>query len=268
MATPGKDYVVGKGRLYFELFPTGTKSGNGELYFGNTPELSTTADSETLDHYDADAGLNVKDESITIENNVTGAFVTDNISPENVALFFSGDLTSATVAAATALEEEFVAKRGRFIQLGTSEATPSGVRKVVNVVVAKLTPAPDPEDPPVSTPITPAGNLDIDLELGRVFIEPDAPDLADDDEIKITYDIEASTREVIVGKGTEIRGALRFISNNPVGTQKDYYWPYVKLTPNGDFALKGDEWQQIPFSFEVLKKDDQTERVYVDVRTR
>ena len=33
------------------------------------------------------------------------------------------------------------------------------------------------------------------------------------------------------------------------------------------FLLKGDEWQQVPFSFEVLKKDAATERVYIDERT-
>lgn len=256
-ATPGKDYVIGKGRLFFEMFPTGTKVGSGELYFGNTPELSTTSDSETLDHYDADAGLNVKDESVTIENNVTGAFVTDNISPENVALFFSGNVDQTVVTAATAVAETFTALRGRFIQLGTTAAMPSGARAVTNVVITVA-----------AATVDAAGNYDVDLELGRVFIEPDSADIADDAEITITYDIEGSTREVIVGKGTEIRGALRFISANPIGTQKDYYWPYIKLTPNGDFSLKGDEWQQIPFSFEVLKKDATTERVYVDVRTR
>ena len=85
--------------------------------------------------------------------------------------------------------------------------------------------------------------------------------------LTIEYDIEAGTRKTVIGKGVQLAGALRFISANPIGTQKDYYWPYVKLSPNGDFNLKGDEWQQIPFTFEVLKKDATTARVYIEERT-
>lgn len=256
-ATPGKDYVIGKGRLFFDPFPTGTKTGTGELYFGNTPELSTSSDQETLDHYDADAGLNVKDESVTIEDNMTGQFVTDNISPDNVSLFFGGERGMTTVTAATAVVETFTdVKLGRFLQLGAGALTPSGVRNVTNVVVKVG-----------AVTVAATGNYEVDLELARIFIESDAVGIVEGDDVEVTYDIEAGTRDVIVGRGTEIRGALRFISANPVGTQKDFYWPYVKLVANGDFSLKGDEWLQIPFSFEVLKKDATTERVYIDNRT-
>ena len=254
--TAGKDYVVGKGRVYFDQFPVGTKTGTGELYFGNTPELSTSQDQSTLDHYDADEGLNVKDESVTIEQNVTGQLVTDNISIENLALWFGGDVLKTTITAATGLTETVAAKRGRYIQLGVTPTHPSGARNVDNVVV-KI----------AAAPVTALGNYDVDLALGRIFIEEDAPGITDGASLTIEYDIDAGTRKTIIAKGTEVRGALRFISKNPVGTQKDYFWPYVKLTANGDFSLKGDEWQQVPFSFEVLKKDTATERVYIDERT-
>lgn len=256
VATVGKDYVVGKGQVFFDRFNVGSKTPTGELYLGNTPELSTSQDQSTLDHYDADSGLNVKDESVTTEQNVTGSLVTDNISPENIALWFGADKDNLTVASATGVTENFAAKRGHYIQLGTTEDTPSGARNVDNVLV-KIG----------ATTVAPSANYDVDLELGRIYIEPDAPGIVDGAALIVTYDIEASVRNVLVAKGTEVRGSLRFISKNPVGSQRDYFWPYVKLTANGDFALKGDEWQQIPFSFEVLKKDAVTERVYIDVRT-
>ena len=41
--------------------------------------------------------------------------------------------------------------------------------------------------------------------------------------------------------------------------------PYVKISPNGDYALKGDEWQQIPFNIEILKKTG-FEALYSDGR--
>ena len=254
MAGKDKDYVIGKGRLYFDPFFPGTTRKTGELYFGNTPELTTTADAETLDHYDADQGLNVKDESITVENNLSGSFVTDNISPDNVALFFSGNASPMTQTAQTGKTDTFAnVKRNRQYQLGTSDLTPTGVRHVDNVTITVG-----------GTPLANvAQNVEIDLEKGRIYIESDAPDISDDDTLVVTYDVQPSTRTVIVGKGDEIRGALRFISVNPVGNNKDYYWPYVKLTPNGDFALKGSEWMQLGFSFEVLKLAGM-ERVYAE----
>ena len=264
MAGPGKEYVIGKGKLYFDQFAPGSLTGSGEQYFGNTPELSTSSDQETLDHYDADEGLNVKDESVTIEDNMTGAFVTDNISRENLALWFGGERSTLVQVAATGLSDTFVAvKKGRWFQLGAGALTPSGVRNVENVVVNVLaggTGAP--------TVVVAADNLDFDLEGGRVYVELDSPAIADGDTIEVTYDVQNSERDVTVGKGMDVRGSLRFLSRNPIGSQTDYFWPYVKITANGDLNMKGDEWQQIPFSFEILKKNATTERVYIDNRKR
>lgn len=67
----------------------------------------------------------------------------------------------------------------------------------------------------------------------------------------------------IVGANDAIYGALFFESDNPVGDNVNYWFPYVNLTPNGTFALKGDAWQTMSFTAEALKRDENTERVYV-----
>lgn len=255
MATEGKDYVVGKGRVFFAAFNEGTKIAGPERYLGNTPELSTSSDESTLDHFDADSGLNVKDESVTIEKNITGSLVTDHISPENVAMFFGGTVGETVIAAATGLTETHTNVRGRYIQLGINTANPTGARDIAALVIKVG-----------AVTIAQPTNYAADLELGRVYIEPDAPDIEDTDPVIFQFNIAGSTRTQIVGSGAEVRGALRFISANPVGSQTDYYWPYVKLTANGDFALKSDEWMNIPFNFEVLKLDATTERVYAERR--
>lgn len=248
--------VVGKGKLYFEQYPTGTKTGAGELYFGNTPELSTSASASTLDHYDSDEGLNVKDQSVTIQSDVTGKFITDNMSFGNIALWVGGDESKITTTASTgATETKNDVKLGSYIQLGTSVSLPSGVRKITNLVV-KIG----------ATTVTQPGNYEVDLALGRVYINEAAPGITAGADLIFTYDIAASVRTIVIGKGTEVRGGLRFIGTNPIGELKDFYWPYVKLTSDGDFALKGSEWQQASFTFEVLKRDTLTERVYVDGR--
>lgn len=260
MAGLGKEYIIGRGQLLFNLMIANSKTLTGELYFGNTPELSSSMDMETLDHYDADEGLNVKDESVTLENNLTLAFTTDNISIENLGLWYGGPTQQETTAAAVGLTYTVpAAKKGRYYQIGQTDANPLGERSLDNVVINYK---PDPANPAV---VLPAANYEMDIATGRIYIELDAPDIEDGEtDIEFTYDLEASTRTVIIGRGDEIRGALRFNSKNPVGKQRNYYWPYVKLTPSGDYALKGSEWQQMSFSVEVLKKNSATERVYIE----
>lgn len=266
------NYVVGRGRLKFDMFTPGTKVGIGERYFGNTPELTNSTSSDTLDHFDSDQGLKVKDASVDISNDLSGSFTTDNISPPNVALFFSGSTEKQTVVTATAVvDPDVVVKRGFTYQLGVSTATPAGTRKVTNVLISTVVPAVVPTDPPVVTPIAPAsypGNVDIDLARGNVYIELTAPLITDGTKLRITYDQGAYTSEIVIGKSTPAYGALRFESTNPVGKKQDFFWPYVKITPNGDYSLKGDDWQVLGFNFEVLKRDSNTERVYItDVPT-
>lgn len=104
----------------------------------------------------------------------------------------------------------------------------------------------------------------VDLALGRVTpLEGGA--INEDSTIEIDYTVAPSTRERVVSGSQAIEGQLRYISYNPAGKQFDYLLPWVKITPNGDFALKGDEWQTIPFGVEVLKKGSM-EAVYIDGR--
>lgn len=106
------------------------------------------------------------------------------------------------------------------------------------------------------------GNWEVDLSRGRIHILDDAPGIIDDQNIDVVYDIVATTRTLVVDSGAEVEGALRFIADNPKGTDKDFYWPRVKLTPSGDYALKGDTWLTMTFNFDVLKKGNY-QRVYI-----
>ena len=269
-AQTGKKYVIGKGRLFFDRFLAGTKTLTGERYLGNSPELTSTIAQDTLDHIDADEGLNVKDEQITVKNDLNGAFKLDSIETANVALWYGGDIENETiVAAAAVVDADQLVKRGLHYQIGVSTATPSGTRKIDNVAFAVVTAAVIPTDPDVVTIVDPADvpkNFDIDLERARFYVESDAPlvPAAVGAKIRVTYDQEGVTREIVIAEGQEIRGALRFLSKNPVGDQRDYYWPYVKITSNGDYSLKGDTWQEMSFTYEVLKKDNATARCYID----
>jgi hypothetical protein len=261
----GKNYTLGRGRVFFDRFPTNAvvgalTRGDGERYLGNTPEFSSTSESEDLEHYDSDSGVRVKDDSVQLTLNRSASFTCDNIDSENIALFFLGEASTVTHAGATGQVEVFTdVKLGRFIQLGVSESAPSGVRKITNVVIKTGS------APTWATTVAQAGNYEVDEARGRIYIEADAAALTDGtSDIQITYDILASTREQVVSSSQSIYGSLRFVAENPKGPNRDYFFPYVKLAPDGDYNLKGDEWQQMGFTVEVLKKSSNVNAVYID----
>lgn len=249
------NYTLGRGEMHFGQYRPGTQIPRGERYLGNTPELGFSAEQESLDHYNSDRGVRIKDESVLLQLDYSGTFVTDNISPENLAMFFLGESLRHTATAATAQEDEFAdVELGSSYQLGTSASTPSGVRSVENVVLTVG-----------STPLVAGTDYVIDLELGRFTLLEGAEDVEDGDTVKATYDVEASTRARVISRSMTIEGAMRFIAHNPAGENLDYFMPWVKITPNGDFQLKGDDWQQLSFTLEVLKKGS-LESVYIDGR--
>lgn len=247
-----KQYTLGRGKVYFDVFTAQTTTKTGERYLGNTPSFNLTTQSENLDHFDADEGIKTKDDSVTLSLNRTGNFVTDNIDPDNVALFFLAESDIASQAADTDVDFAVALPLGdRYYQLGATTANPSGDRSVSNVVCS-------------------VGVLDtdftVDETLGRVYIVADA--LIDGEAtVTFTYDTAAKDRkQIITSNSATVDGALRFIAANPKGTNLDYYMPKVKLSPNGDYELKGESWQQISLSVEINKLNDDTEAIYIDGR--
>lgn len=261
MATESQDYVLGRGKLYFDRFLPGTKTPTGkERYFGNTTELNFSLSSDKLDHFSSESGVKVKDDSVTLQTDSTGNFICDNINADNLALFFLGESETVTVAGGVGVAETFAdIELGLYYQLGVSAANPAGTKKVATVTCVK-----DPTG--AATAVLAANNFEVDLELGRIYLLPAAVDIADGDDLEFTYDQTAHTRERVISKSESIAGALRFVADNPKGSNRDYYIPYAEISPDGDFALKGDDWQQIGFTLEILKRDDDTERLYIEGR--
>lgn len=257
MRTPdGKNYALGRGKLFFAPYAPGTTQPTGQRYFGNTPEFTQTSDSEELEHFDSDNGINVKDDAVTLSNTRTGAFTTDNINLDNVAMFFLGDKSTFTQTANTAVTEEITIKRGHYYQLGATDENPAGVRHITNVTFTG----------DGGTAIELSDNFELDMELGRFYVEADAPGVTGEVDVTVTYDQAAYTQNRVVSSSNEIVGELYFECTNPKGLKFDYFWPYVKISPNGDFNLKsGDDWMVLPFNIEFLQKSGM-ETVYITDR--
>lgn len=263
MAFPDKNPTLGSGELYFAPFaPTTRVPLHGQEYFGNTTEINLATESETLDHFDTDHGTRTKDDSALLEKNLSGSFVTDQISPANLSKWFTGPSSVVSQTAAAATAETFLGVRpgGRY-QIGRTTNNPSGLRGLANMLAVK-----------VGTPnVNLIVNVDIryDTETGSFTILPGSLLVAADgsDDVIVTYDVLAvSYNRVISGSEANLEGEMFYKSFNAKGVKFDYYFPYVQLAPDGDFALKGDDWQAISFTFQALQRDNSTAAVYTNGR--
>ena len=258
MAEHPQNYTLGRGELFFAAFMSGTQTPGGERYIGNTPEFNVTIEEENLDHFSSDRGINEKDASISLQTDRTGSFMTDNIDPENMALFFFGSAERLTVAGGAVSGEAVpAAQKGLYYQLGMTPQNPAGARNISLVTVNDTT-------QPTPTTFIVNDDYEIDLDLGRLYIVP-AGSIGDGTDLVVDYTQAPHERDKVISGSTPIEGAMRFVSYHAAGKQFDWYMPYVKLTPNGDHALKGDEWQQLPFNVEILKKSGMA-AIYVDGR--
>lgn len=234
--------VLGRGKLYFDRFLPSTTTKTGERYFGATPSFSVSAETQELEHYSAEEGLRIKDESVTTQIDFTGTFATENMSGANMALFFLGSSVTSAQTSATGVAEVFTVQPGYFYQLGMTALKPEGVELVSSVVVT---------DGGATTYVLDT-DYALDADLGRIEILEGGA-IAADDSITVTYDRTAATQERVISGTSLIQGAMRFISYNGVGQQKNFYMPKVTLRPNGEYALKGEEWQSFGFNVEILQ---------------
>jgi hypothetical protein len=123
MPTFTNNLTLGRGKLYFGRFPANTLAHNGMRYFGNTPAVSGTVTEEVLEHYDADAGLKVKDRVVTLTQEISGSFQTDNMSTANLALFFAAEEgTAAQTSAANVVETFSGVEVDVYLNLGVTNA--------------------------------------------------------------------------------------------------------------------------------------------------
>lgn len=255
-----KDYTLGSGELHWAL---STSQGAPPLanaafrYLGNTPELSQAQSSTKLDHYDADHGLKQKDDSIILQLDRTGKFKCDSLDVENLALFFLANNSTYSQTATTGTVENPIVSPGTSVQLGTS-ISPSGLRGITNLVVNLFsTPA---------TVYTAGTDYLLDPDTGWLKF-PIGSAIPAATKIIATFDAAANTRvQVISTQNALLEGSLKFVSNNPKGTKRDFLWPYVQLTPAGDFAMKGSTWSEMDFNFEILTPGDGRAAMYIDGR--
>lgn len=243
-----QNLAIGKGELHFAPFKPGTQTPDGYYLVGNCPEISLNREAETLPHYNSMAGFRRKDEEITIESMMTGSISCDDVRPQTAALFLMGQEVTLTVASATGQTTTIIgANKGRTYQLGETLSQPSGARQI-EVTEVNLTSTP-------ATVYTAGTDYVVDEQLGLLTI-PLTSTIPANSNLTVEFDQTAHTRSQVIASDNEAQGAMKYISYNPIGQRMDYFFPWVKVRPNGDISLISEEWMTIPLTIEALYKGD------------
>jgi len=241
-----QNYTLGRGKVSFSRFKPGTRKPAGFIYIGNTPEFSLTIESENLDHFSSDEGIREKDDSVPLEVTRTGSLTTDSIRPENVSYFFFGTKDTVVQVPVPAQDETFTdVEPGAQFKLGVTDTNPAGY---FGIDAATLTVTSGGTELDLGTDYT------VNANLGTITVL-EGGSVVKGDDITVNFAVLGSTRSRVISGSTPIEGAMLYEAKNPKGENFHYYLPYVKITPNGDFNLKGDEWQTLPLSLEILKPE-------------
>lgn len=242
---PTENQTLGRGEVHFAEFKPGTLTPDGFRYLGNTPEFNLSVATETLPHYKMDRGTKIKDKSVTLQTDHNGTFTCDNIDLENLALFFQGSAGTVAQAAATGETETLEGiTLGRSYQIGESDTLPMGAKSVT------ITAAADGTD---ATALVEGTDYTLESDRGVITFLEDAANITTGEDCDLTYDVAAVSYDRTISGNEQIEGAIRYLAYNAEGDDIDYRMAHVRISPNGDLPLKGDDWMTTPFNVEILK---------------
>jgi hypothetical protein len=249
------NFLLGAGRLYFDPLISGAY--RGERYLGQSPGFSISVDSERIELTSSDGPTAEVLEDVVTKVTRNASLTLQEISADNLALFFSGGKTTTTQAGATVTAEAFNdVLPDRYLQLGTSTTFPAGARSVSAVVVKNDAGSP--------TTYALTDDYTVDAVRGRIYIVPGGAITAGTN-LRIDYTSAAKTWETVTsGNVASLEGKLRYVEDATRGTNRDFFFPKVDIGPSGDFSVKSrDEFAELPFEVKVLKPDT-GEAIYID----
>lgn len=228
--------VLGRGEVYFD-------EGDGERYLGNTPSFQIIREIERLERATAYRGRREQQAGAVISETIDIRLTTDNMSQENVDMWFSSNSDSSAVGHETnAFSETLTVTRGRFYQVGKA-LVPGGVR-FIDWLEATVD----------ETPLVEGEDYYFERTLGRIQITVGAPRISDGDSVSIVYGKRPTANVVTQSQPVDKLGALRYVARNPHGPRgTDIWFPHVRLSPRGAIEMKGDQFRQMQFDASAIR---------------
>lgn len=261
-------YILGRGKMYFsEILTDGTPAG--WRFVGNCPEVTATLESENYEHFRSTSGLKVKDLDIIISQSINWSTSLENMSPENMAVFFSADqdtgytnpaiagFSGTTLVAAGSMQHETTTQEGLWYQLVNADDEPAFGITTANALALASTNA---------TPVSLTKDTDyvLDAATGRVYFLSTAKTQAivsGKEGVTATATADAAASVVAkYGSGSkgETNVAIKFELINAQTDAVEIVFEIHKagVTANGDVGLISDEVAPLPLTIAVEANDN------------
>ncbi len=255
---PNPDNIwLGRGSITLGRLDSTTGKPYDFRHVGNCKALTLNIETETLDHQNSRTGVKVIDREIALSTKYNVSMTLDELSFDNLAIFFSGEAAAAGANPAAALTggsalTDFLiatdAITGRWYALvGTG-----GIR-LMDIKAAGLV---------VESGASSAANLlavgtdyELDAVWGRIFI-PSTSTFTDGHNLYITYTggtagtgttFERPIDSVTIGTQSAQSYFLKYVGINPANDDQEMLVELhsVKLKPEGDLNFIGDEFSEL-----------------------
>lgn len=249
--TQTADYNLGRGIIYIAELDSITGLPKEYRDLGNAPSFSLSIDVEELIHQSSRAGLRTVDKRLVISQTVNISFVLEELSAENLALFFSGESVAATnpaIAGITQYQLTASLVKGRWYPIYHQT---TGAR-ALDIDAADVTLVHDLAT--LNETLVLDTDYTVDEEMGMVFILPGSTVADPGNTLHLTLAAEATAAATTQTRGVTTSGksyALKFIGENPADADQRFEVELhsVQVAAEGDFSLISEgDLTQMPFS--------------------
>lgn len=191
-------------------------------------------------------------DTASIPGDKTFSFTTTNLNAENIAMFFMSRVENVSLQAVTGQVENIGAiLPGQKYYLGGNGADAAGVKNLTDVSITY-------EGEPLENLI----DYVIEPRLGAITFLVGGAVISGGTAI-VTYSADATTFKRVAAGDTTRKMAMRFNGNNLAGENKNVFIPMLDVTPDGDLSLINDDFAELQFSAEILKRDGMAQ-IYLD----
>lgn len=236
-----KFYVLGRGRLLLAQNDVTTGLPSAYRHLGNCPAFATTVEIEEFTHRSSLSGFSEVDARAVTSREIGLSFSLDELSFENMGLFFNGTVNTVVnpaVAGVTATVVESTVTLGMWYQLLTAYDGTG-----VPVSLDPVTPALTLTETGTPTVLVEDTDYEIDPETGFVFLLSTATGIAAGEELDYAIGASAGAPATIAQvkalQDTNKEYTLQFISVNPLNNDEEIVYEFhrVSISADGDMNL-------------------------------
>ncbi len=249
-----QNYEIGRGKLLLDVFESGAATGSF-VDRGNCSSFALSMEENTLDHTSSLEGLATKDVTVTLDKSIKGSFTLEEITKENLQIWFSGDMGTVAQTDADITDGLLTISAqavGKWFKLYDDPA--NLFNRATGLPVFDIT-SPVLTNNAGSTTYALGTDYEVDLKFGMIRLLTTGALSGGITSGKLDYNKVAKTYDKVrMLNVTTVNARLQFLGEDAyTGKKKLLFLNKIKITASGDSAQISDEWSQVTLEFTVEK---------------